>query len=146
MILRVAVILEQQQFLEAVQKVVFVADVLPPAQCDRGHMIGAGRTPDSEVNAARKQRLQHLEALRDGQRRVVGQHHAARPDPHVSCRGGDLPDHDVGRGTCDICEIVVLRKPVTAIAKSVRVAREIDAVAERLRCRTSGRDRREIEN
>ncbi len=52
MVCRKTVILEQQQFLEAVEKIVVVGDVLPAPQRDRGDMIGARRAPDAEIDAA----------------------------------------------------------------------------------------------
>jgi hypothetical protein len=109
-------------------------------------MIGAGRAADAEIDAARKQCLQHLEAFRDGEWSMVGQHHAARSDPHVARRRRNLSDHDIGRGTRYVREIMVFSEPVAAIAERVGVAGKVDAVAERLRRGTAGRHRRKIEN
>ncbi len=80
MAFRKGVALEQQQLLEALQEIVVVAGILAPPQRVGGHGIGAGRAADAEIDAAGKQRLQHLEALGDHQRRMVGQHDAAGAD------------------------------------------------------------------
>ena len=138
MIRRKAVALEQQHFLEAVEKIVVIGDVLPAAQRERRDLVGAGRAPDAEIDAAGKQRLQHLEALGHHQRRVVRQHHAAGADAHVLGHRGDLADHDVGRGACDIREVVVLGEPVARVAEPVGEARKVERIAKRLRGRTAG--------
>src|SRR5216683_6529150 len=62
---------------------------------------------------------------------MVRQHHAAGADPDTVRHRGDLPDHDVRRGTRDRSKIVMLGQPVADVALRVRVAREIDAVAQR---------------
>ena len=93
-----------------------------------------------------KQRLQHLEALRHHQRRVVRQHHAARADAHVRRDRRDLPDHDVGRGAGDVREIVVLGDPVALVAEPVGETRQIERVAQRHRARRGGGDGRQIED
>ena len=74
--------LQQHQFVEALEEVVLLADALAAAQRVGGGRIGAGRAAEAEIDAAGKQRLQHLEALGHHQRRVIGQHHAAGTDAH----------------------------------------------------------------
>ena len=69
--------------MQPLEKIVALAAVEPAAQRMRGGAIGAGRAAEPEIDAAGKQRLQHLEALGDHQRRVVGQHHAAGADADV---------------------------------------------------------------
>ena len=88
----------------------------------------------------------HLEALRDHERRVVRQHHAARADADVRRRGRDLADHDLGRGTGDVREIVMLGDPIARVAEPVRKPREIERVAQRGRARRGGGDGRQIED
>ena len=56
-----------------------------PAQGGRGHLVGAGRPADAEVDAPGMERLEHAELLGDDERRVVGQHDAARADADA-CR------------------------------------------------------------
>ncbi|HEX3208817.1 MAG TPA: hypothetical protein VHQ91_05535 [Geminicoccaceae bacterium] len=121
--------LEQDELLEALEEVVGI--VLPASQCKRCDRIGAGRASEPEIDAAGKQRLQHLEALGDHQRRVVRQHHAAGADPDALGRGGDRPDHDLRRAARDRGQIVVLGDPVAGVAQAVRQTGEIEAVADR---------------
>ena len=97
MVFREGAVLEQDELLEALQEIVVAAGVLPPPQCVGGDGIGAGRAAQPEIDAAGKQRLEHLEALGDHERRVVRQHDAARAHPHMSGRRCNLSDHDVGR-------------------------------------------------
>ncbi len=51
------------------------------AQRPRGALVGAGRAAEAEIDAAGIQRVERAELLGDHQRRVVGQHDAARADP-----------------------------------------------------------------
>ena len=109
----------------------------------RGLSRGAA---EAEIDTAGEQRLQGVKALRHGERRMVRQHDAARANPHVLRDRCDLADHDVGRGTRDVRHVVVLGDPVAGEAEVVGVAREVDAVAQRLRAGVAGGDGREVEN
>ena len=113
-------VLEQQQFLEAFEEIVAAGILLAPPQHIRGHLIGAGRAPDAEIDAAGKQRLEHLEPFGHHQRRMVRQHDAARADADALGRGGDLADHDLGRRACDRGQVVMLRHPVAADSRADR--------------------------
>jgi hypothetical protein len=84
--------------MQPLEKVVALAAIEPAAQRVGGRAIGARRAPESEIDAAGKQRLEHLEALGHHQRRMIRQHHAAGADPDAVRHRGDLPNHDVGRG------------------------------------------------
>ncbi len=123
--------LPQRQFMQPLQKIVALAAVEPAAQRIGRGAIGAGRAAEAEIDAARKQRLQHLEALGDHERRVVGQHHAAGADADVLRHGGDLADHQIGRGACDGRQVVMLGEPVPDIAEPIDMAGQVDAVAQR---------------
>ncbi len=138
--------LKQQQLLKAFQEVVAQARVLPDTQCIGCDRIGSRRTAKAEIDASRKQRLKHLEALRDHQRSVVRQHHAARADTDTRGDRRDLADHDFRRGTSDIGQIVMLGNPVALVTKPVRKAREIKRVTQRRRSRRNRRDGRQIKN
>jgi hypothetical protein len=141
-----ALILDQQHFLQALEEVVVVADILPPPQGDRRDLIGAGRAPEAKVDASGKQRFQHLEALHDGQRGVIGQHHAAGADAQTGCHGRNLPDHDLGRRARDVRQVVMLGDPIARVAQRIGVAREIEAVVQGLRGRCGRGHRRKIED
>ncbi len=123
--------LPQRQFVQPFEEVVALAAIEPAAQRVRGGAIGARRAAEAEIDPAGKQRLQHLEALRHHQRRMVGQHHAAGADPDAAGHRGDLPDHQVGRRARHRGQVVMLGQPVADVAQRVRMARQIDAVAQR---------------
>ncbi len=138
--------LEQQQFLEAFEEIVALARILPGAQRVGGDLIGARRAAEPEIDAPGKQRLQHLEALGDHQRRMVRQHHAARADAHMRRYRRDLPDHDFGRGTGDVRQIVVLGDPIALVAEPVGEPRQIERIAQRHRPGRGRGDGRQIED
>ena len=117
--------------MQPLEEIIALAVIEPAPQCIGGSAVGAGRATQTEIDPAGKQRLQHLEALRHHQRRVVGQHHAAGTDPDMAGDRGDLPDHDVGRGARDRRQIVMLGQPISGVAELIDMARQIDAVAQR---------------
>ena len=106
-----AVALEQDEFLKAFKKFVAFARVLPSAQSVRGDRVGPRRAAKPEIDAAGEQRLKDFEAFGDHERSVIDQHDAAGADTNVLCRRRDLTDHDLGRGTCDAREIMMLGEP-----------------------------------
>ena len=132
--------------MQPLEEIVALAAIQPAAQRVGRGAVGAGRAAEAEIDAAGKQRLQHLEALGDHQRRMVGQHHAAGADADVFRHCGDLPNHQIGRGTCDRCQIVMLGQPVPDIAEPVDMARQIDAVAQRGGWFGAGGDDGEVED
>ena len=67
--------------MQPLEKIVALAAIEPAAQRMRRGPVGARRAAEAEIDAAGKQRLQHLEALGHHQRRMVRQHHAAGADP-----------------------------------------------------------------
>ena len=56
---------QQHQFVEAIEKIVFVADALAAAQRIGGRRVSAGRAAKPQIDAAGKECLQNLEALGD---------------------------------------------------------------------------------
>jgi hypothetical protein len=66
------------------------------AQRHRRAHVGTGGATEAEIYAVRMQRLEHREALRHRQRRVVGQHHAARADADALRVGGEMGDQHLG--------------------------------------------------
>src|SRR6266851_2391167 len=77
---------------------------------------------------------------------MVRQHHATGTDPDAAGHRGDLPDHEIGRRARHRSEIVVLGQPVADIAQRIRMARQIDAVAQRRGGLGAGRDDGEVED
>jgi hypothetical protein len=65
MAFRKAALLEQQQFLEAIEEVVGSGIVLPPPQRIGGDRIGARRAPKPEIDATGEQPFQQDLALGD---------------------------------------------------------------------------------
>ena len=68
----------------------------PVAQRPRGDGVRAGGPADAEVDATGEGGLEQRELLGHHQRGVVGQHHAARPDPDPRRGGGQHRDHARG--------------------------------------------------
>ena len=77
-----------------------------------GDRVGAGRAADAEVDPPGVRRLQQRELLGHDERRVVGQHHAARADADPLGGGGDHRDQDRRVGGGDRRHVVVLGQPV----------------------------------
>jgi hypothetical protein len=63
------------------------------------------------------QRLQRAELLRDDQRRVVGQHHAARTHPDRAGRRREVGQQHGRRRTGDAGHVVVLGHPEPVVAE-----------------------------
>ena len=78
------------------------------------------------------ERLEHPELLRDHERLVVREHHAARADADRRGRAREVRDQHGGRGAGDARHVVVLRDPVAQVAEPLHVAGEVDRVPERL--------------
>src|SRR5215204_4869003 len=131
----------EDQLLQALEEIVAAARLLQTSEREGGELVGAGRAPEAEVDPAREQRLERLEALGDDERRVVRQHHAAGADADALRRRRDLADHDLGRRVRDRWQVVVLGEPVAGVAERVGVAGEIEAVAQgRARRRARGHE------
>jgi hypothetical protein len=79
-----------------------------------------------------KQRVEDPEALGDLQRRVVGEHDAARADADGPRCGGDLADEDLGRRAREASRVVVLGEPVATQPERVRVSCQVDGVSQRV--------------
>src|SRR6266481_284412 len=90
MTLRKGIVFEQEKLLKPLQKVVFAETLLPPPQRIGRDRIRAGRAAEPEIDAAGKQRLEHLEAFSHHQRRMVRQHDAAGTYAYALGRRRDL--------------------------------------------------------
>jgi len=95
--------------------------------------VGARRAADPEVDPLAVQPPEHAERLRDFERAVVRQHHAAAPHPDASRRGRDCGDQDLGRGAREHGRAVMLGHPVAPVPKLLGEAGQVDRVLERLR-------------
>ena len=70
----------EDQLLQALEEIVAAARLLQTPEREGGELVGARRAAEAEVDPAREQRLERLEALGDDERGVVRQHHAAGAD------------------------------------------------------------------
>ncbi|EGJ75035.1 putative LuxAB-like protein (oxygenase) [Streptomyces sp. Tu6071] len=94
-----------------------LAGAFGAAQCLRGGAVGARGAPEAEVHAVGGERLQRPELLRDDERRVVGQHDAARAEADALGVGGEVGEDHGGRGGGDAGHRVVLGDPVAVVAE-----------------------------
>ena len=116
------------------------------AQRQRRADVRARRAAEAEIDPVGMQRLEHPEALGDRQRRVVGQHHAARADADALGARRDVRDQRLGRRRRDGRDVVVLGHPEAAEAELVGAAREVGGSRQRVGGALAGADRREIED
>ena len=99
----------------------------------RGAHVAARRAADAEVDAARRERLQHAELLGDLQRAVVRQHDAGAADADRRRARRDRRHQDLGRAADDRRQAVVLADP------EARIAEPLAMLGERRACRGSRR-------
>ena len=97
----------------------------------RGAHVAARRAADAEVDAARRERLQHAELLGHLQRAVVRQHHAGAADADAFGARRDRGHQDLGRAADDRRQAVVLAEPEARVAEALAVLREVERVADR---------------
>ena len=104
------------QLADLAREVVFGFDVVA-AQGLHGGAVGAGRAAQAQVDAAGVELGQRAEGLGHDQRRVVGQHDAARADADALRAPCDMA-HQHGRGrTGDAGHVVVFGQPVAGEAE-----------------------------
>jgi hypothetical protein len=116
------------------------------AQRQRGDLVGARRAADAQVDPARVQRLQRAELLGHHQRRVVGQHHAARADPDRRGRRGQVGDQH-GRGRAgDGRHVVMLGHPEPPVSEFLGTFSQLSSVAQRIARRRPGGDGGQVQN
>lgn len=99
-----------------------------------------------DPNFHRIGRGERAKRLCDLQRHVVRQHDATRADAERGRRRRDLPDDYLGRGARDALRVVMLRDPEPSIAQRFRMPGEIHSHQERITCRLSRENLRQIEN
>jgi hypothetical protein len=98
----------------------------------RSDLVGARRAADAEVDAAGMKRLEHAELFGDHQRGMVGQHHAAGPDPQGGGRVGDVADQYRGRRAGDAGHVVMLSDPEPPETEPFGVPGQVDGRAQRV--------------
>ena len=77
---------------------------------------------------------------------MVRQHDPAGPDPDRRRARREIAGHDGRRGARDRLHVVVLGDPVALVAEPLGVAREVEAVAQRVAGGRPARDRGEVED
>ncbi len=115
------------------------------AQRAKRDLIGARRASESELDAARVQRREGSVLFGDRERRVVGEHHAARAEQdrlRVRCNVGD--EHR-GRRRRDGRHVVMLGVPDPREAARLGELRDAHAPREGVGGRLAGSHEREVE-
>ena len=110
------------------------------AQRAHRRLVGAWRAPEPEVDAAGIERVERAELLGDHERRVVGEHHAARAYADRVRALGHEADRHGGRRAGDARHVVVLGQPEAAVARAPRRAGPARAsgAARSAPCRPAG--------
>ena len=116
------------------------------AERPRGRHVGPGRAAQPEIDATGIKRGEGPELLGDNERRMVGEHHASRPDADGLRTAGHVADHHGGGGAGDAGHIVMFGQPVTAVTPAFRVLGEIEGAVEGVGRRGALRDGGKIED
>ncbi len=116
------------------------------AQGAGGGLVGAGGAAEAEVDPAGVQGLQQAELLGDGQRRVVGEHHAAGAEPEGAGVRAEVGEQHGGDGGGHAWHAVVLGDPEPVVAQALGAAGEFGGGGERLGGGVAGADGGEVED
>ncbi len=116
------------------------------AQRAHGRLVATRRAAKPEIDSSRIQRIQGTELLGDHQRRMVGQHNAARTKMQRGGIGRQIANQHRGRRAGDAGHVVMFCQPVAVVAALFGQSSEIKRVCEGLFCRRSFRDRRQIQH
>src|SRR5690606_37232135 len=108
--------------------------------------VGARGPAEAEIDTAGVQRGQRAELLGNDERRVVGQHDAARPDANRRGAGRHVGDDDGRGGTGDARHVVVLGQPEAAVAERLGALRQLQRMPERVGRGEALTDGAEVEN
>src|SRR5512134_2065953 len=73
-----------------------ISDGLIPPERTGGHWISTRRTPEPEIDATWKERLECPELLGNHEGRVVGQHDSTGANANGGCAGRHVSNHDAG--------------------------------------------------
>src|SRR5437667_4938676 len=107
------------------------------AESTGGARVTARSTPDAQVYASGMKRLEHAKVLRDLERAVMAQHHAARAHAKMRGVGGDVRDEHFRSGAGEAAARVMLGEPVAVIAPAVAGLGELEGLRHRVRGRAS---------
>ena len=137
---------EAQQLVQLSWKIVGAEGLARTPQRQRGERIRARSSAEPEIDAAGMKRFEHAERFGHFQRRMVGQHHAARADADAPGHCGHMADHHLGHGAGDERRVVMLGKPVPRVAQRVGKLRQVERVAQRIGARRTGWHRRNVQH
>jgi hypothetical protein len=110
-----------------------------------GQPIGSRCAPDSEVDAAGSDGLEHAELFSHFERGVVRQHDPRTAHTNPPRRRGNCGDQNFGCRADNAGSVVMLRDPVALIAQCIALLRERDGFADRNILSVSRRGGRLIE-
>ena len=105
------------QFDHVARKLVGAFEIA--TQSARGGAVRAGRAAQAQVDPVGEQGLQRAELFGHDQRRVIGQHDAARADADALRPRRHMADDDGGRGAGDAGHVVVFGQPEPPVAQAV---------------------------
>ena len=133
------------QFLHISSEVLFGGGKIA-AECARSRLVGARGAADAQIDPLGIERFERAELFGDDERRVIRQHDAAGADANRARSTGDVPDDDGRRGAGDPGHVVMFGEPVAVVAPALRVPRQVERVAERLRGGPAFDDGRKVEH
>ena len=94
--------------------------------------VASRRAAQAQVDAPRRQRVQHAEVLGHLEGRVVGQHHAGTADADAPGARGDGGHQHLRRRTDDGGHAVMLAHPEALVAQGLAMLGEFHRVAQRV--------------
>jgi hypothetical protein len=115
-------------------------------ECPGGAAVAAGSPADPQVDAARRQRVQHPELLGHLEGRVVRQHHPRAADAHVPGAHRQGGQQDLRRGADDGGQPVVFADPEALVTQRLAVLGQIERVADGIVLAEAGPGRRLVEH
>ena len=111
-----------------------------------GHLVGARRAAEAQVDAAGVNGGERAELFSDDQWRMVWQHDAAGADAQRLGTRCDIPNQHRGCRAGHAVHVVMLGDPEAVVAERLGVLREVKRVAQRLGCVAAFNDRRKVED
>ena len=138
-------VIEGHELAQLLPEIVGDEGLLRASERERGQLIRPRRATDPEVDPSGMERLEQAKYFAHLERRVVGQHHAARAETDTRGHRRDVRDHDLGRRGGDPGHVVVLGVPQTREPRPVERSRELARRAQRRGARTAGAEGNEIE-
>ena len=93
-------------------------------------MVAAGSAAHAQVNPAGIEGVQHTEVFGHLEGAVMGEHDAAAADADGVGVGGHLTDQHFRAGAGEVGQVVVLRKPVAAVAQALHGHGQLDGLPQ----------------